>query len=103
MHYYAYHVNDPLPNQPSTHILYVCRVMECPSNAGPSRRLEVLHGHLKPPPTYSCSGAVGSGKSKKLDDVRKVGSSAPMSSSKDEVQKAFPRARYNKSATSAML
>ena len=69
---------------------------EAPPNAGSSRRLEVLHGHLKPPPAYSCSSGKGGssrGVSKAEASKKKTSSSAPMSSSKDEVQKAFPRAR----------
>ena len=60
------------------------------SSSTPSRRLAVLQGHLKP--GSSCTGGVrvnpcGAG-SKAAPQ-----SSAPMSSSKDEVQKAFPRQR----------
>ncbi len=69
---------------------------EVAASTGSSKRLEVLRGHLIPPPSYSCAsgqggsstGAGGGG------GKRKTKSSAPMSSSKDEVQKAFPRARY---------
>ena len=57
--------------------------------AGPTKRLAVLQGHLNPPPSYSCSGGTlgGGGKSKATKPT------APMTSKKDNVQKAFPRKR----------
>ena len=65
--------------------------------AGPSKRLAVLKGHLQPSITYSCSAS--GGRSVDTDGglqpgkKKASGSSAPMSSNKDEVQKAFPRSR----------
>lgn len=65
---------------------------------GSSKRLAVIQGHLKPPASYSCSGAGGesagtAGGVRGGGGKRQTKPSAPMSSSKDEVQKAFPRAR----------
>lgn len=68
------------------------------SSSSPSKRLAVLQGHLKSAAGSRCV-AGGAGKvsvssrpcagGSKTD----IQSSAPMSSSKDEVQKAFPRQR----------
>ena len=57
----------------------------------PSRRLAVLQGHLK-----SASSCVNGVRANTCGAGSKAApqSSAPMSSSKDEVQKAFPRQRW---------
>ena len=69
---------------------------------GPSRRLSVIQGHLNPAKSYSCSGgnagAESGGAAKK-----KLQPSAPMSSTKDEVQRAFPRKRFVNSLSSQCM
>ncbi len=64
----------------------------------PSKRLAVLKGHLNPSPhLFSCSGS-GGGAAPGVGDVTKKKtskSSAPISSSKDQVQKAFPLERLS--------
>jgi len=76
---------------------------------GPSRRLSVIQGHLNPGKSYSCQA--GSGKSSGAESrgsgqagpKKKVQPSAPISSTKDEVQRAFPRKRFVNSLDSPIL
>ena len=65
---------------------------------GASKRLAVLHGHLSP--SLSCpdksgayQAAAGTGGGGVNPRLKKLQPSAPITSTKDEVQRAFPKRR----------
>ncbi len=74
---------------------------ELGGGGGASKRLSVIQGHLNPGKSYSCQGGSGtssggaaSNKTGNAGSKKRLQHSAPMSSTKDEVQRAFPKKRY---------
>lgn len=68
---------------------------------GHSKRLSVIQGHLNPGKSYSCqdgsgksSSGAGGGGTGYGGSKKRLQPSAPMSSTKDEVQRAFPKKRF---------